>query len=385
MDTVTILFLGIGGAVGTLVVLAIISPIFITFLVDNPKRPGKPYLFTFIEPNQAKNVILGGNLKRFLMNNGMKRFSGKPGSGPVRNSDGYWKIIKKQNPHEMEGEFKELCRFKWWNPLNWWIKYVYWSTGGFWVGFWPWQKLKMYELERYDEEIHNDTGDVVLKKKKDTSDHVRIEQFIWPISIKNIETTDKVVVDLDLRWLLRVVNPYKAYYGVDRWDHAVSNLSRDSGTTIIRTMKLNAVLNPSRGRMRDVADFIKEESVKILLRDYGIEGMELQVLNFNPQLSEEERKKFTEPWQAEQDRKGIEKRYAGEAKGRANVVKQTGEAARALGPIGHAALEAQRTIKMAKESGEGVIIFTEHGDQKLDPVILNELKKLPKPSTPERR
>lgn len=381
----------LAGTLGAIILFGIISPLLKEVLVNDPDRRYAPYLFTEVEYGQVKNVVRGGPIVRYLMEWGGHKFARL---GPS-DEDRHWEVVAGT-------ERNYLLTLRPWNPLSWYIYYMYHLTGVMWVGIWPFQRLKMYRLPRLvpADELQSDarsdktdargqpdlahlqTEDSLrLKEKDDWSDHVRVREFIWFVEISSADTQERIPLRLHLALRLMVVNPQKAFYATDNWNLAINNAITNRVTSVLRTLPLDRVLTAKEGEhqilaesLRGINDRMEGASVGDGTEArFGIRVIEVQLRDIHPLLDEEGQRGLTAKWRAEQERQAIVTRGRGEAERGARIIRAESAAVAKAGEAGTAVLTAQQKVDMARAAGS-TVIFDGSGEDRTNKAILTELR-----------
>lgn len=375
MDVIFALFGIAAGALLCLAILMIVLPIYASgdIFVNKPNGLNKSgfHLFTKIAPGQVKIIVRGKKPVRMVMNTSGKKFACL---GTI-NDPSYWEIV--------EGESQDPTSFI--SPLvRWWAKIVYNNTGAVFTGIYPFQRVYEYELARTGverkEEGRSKVGhesNLKLIDKRDVSDHFRTRQFLFPVHTMAAETRDKIELDIIGVSELEVVNPYKAAYGSDSWNHTINNMVTDRIINETKRMKLDEALTaatPKKGRR--IADAV--EGITDDTKVCGIEITAFRILEVNPKLDEEGMKAIRAEAIAIQKAKAT--RIDGEA--RADNLRSINKANLEGGEAAIRTMETETLVRAAEAAGKNggsVILMPGNGkNQDVDPIltaILAELKK----------
>jgi regulator of protease activity HflC (stomatin/prohibitin superfamily) len=412
MDTFfTVLFgvcLGLLFLATLLFVFGLASPLFIQRLVNNPKgedvSPDKIHFFTFIEPGQVKIIVRGKRFIRAIMNDPERVFSK---TGYPRNADYWWIVPAKQN------EVSEpLPPFDRKNPFSWWSHWVYRQTGAVFVGIWPFQGVRVVENQRIHQQKENgkilldDKGLPILEDIEDWSDHLRVKGFIWYFKVPTVDTKDFLKIGFQGNVLARCVNPYLTTYNQEHWDSAVSLKISTLVTAFCKT-KTYAELSTSTDEQKYLlADFLKSSLNEFLSpheagaeekRGIGMEILEVNITDQDPQLDEKDRSALTEPWRAEQAKKaaitaseGAKQKRINESEGEKKAIINISEgeaqaivnrivAIKSDGEIGEMLIRYD-AWKNAAQAGGATFFFGDNrgGSKELDPVVFAKLEEIRK-------
>ena len=400
-ETFRIIFLGICLALLVIVVLififGLLSPLFIQILVNNPKgeeiSPNKVHFFTFIEPGQVKIIVRGKRFIRAIMNDPERMFLKM---GDSRNAD-YWWVVPAR-----PGEVSEpIPAFNPTNPLSWWIHWVYRQTGAVFVGIWPFQGVRTEKNQRIRQKKENgrvilDTkGLAVLEDVEDWSDHLRVKGFFWYFKTPTADTKDFLKIGFQGNLLVRCVNPYLATYNQDRWDNSLHNKVSTLITAYCKSKKYADLSTSTDEERYQMADFLKsnlndslsptEQGVEEK-KGIGMETLQADITDQDPQLDEKERTSLTEPWRAEQAKKatitaseGARQKRINESEGEAQAIVNRIVAIKTGGEIGEMLARYDAWTNTAK-SGGATYFFGDNrgGSQELDPIIFAKLEEIRK-------
>ena len=310
-----------------LLLLGLMSPVIVStgFLVNNPKpkidengdvhvipiEPGRIYFFTLMEPGQAKVKVRGGKFVGAIMEDSERVFVGKEIDPNPKNADHWW--VRDAKPNEKS---EPLAPLDLWNPLSWWIHWVYHFTGAVFVGFWPFQGLRIVKNRRTKPVVEN--GKVVLDSQgrpkleevEDWSDHFRTKDFFWYFGVPSADTKDFLKIGFQGNLLARCINPFLAAFNRDGWDNALNQKIDTEITAYSASKNYGQIASLDESTRYELGEFIlgnlnkslcPDERGAIGKRGIGIEIMEADITDRNPQLEPDERKALTANWKAERD------------------------------------------------------------------------------------
>ncbi len=368
------------GILLNIIAFMLLTPLFIGYLINrsegtDPDEKSGFHLFTFIEEGKAKIIVKGDLIDRMIMVFADHSFA-RVGS---RDSAKYWQI--KRKPGNAEDPLEDVYWL--FRP---WARYVYAVTGAVFTGIYPFQRVREYTLERTkvhrnekttSEDISDsDKGlqgsNIFLEVEEDISDHLRVQQFIYPIRIPAADTQDKVSVNILAVLKARVTNPHKAAFATPRWDHQLVNLATDAVNNYTRISPLDLVLsakddNGAKGLNRAILS-IKEDE-----RKYGIEIEGVDILDISPNLPEDEKKLL----HAEALAKPVGKATVIDGDSRAQVLRKINNANKAGGAFAIETLRSEALVRAAGAAKAGTVILPAGGTQN-DPMsvaLLAELRK----------
>lgn len=311
----------LGVAIGLIIVFAVffvfglVSPFFVDLLVNNPRaKPGKPrppiepgriYFFTFLEDGQTKVVIKGSKFIRAIMADPERIFT-RDGGDP-RNSE-YWSI-RPALPTEHEEPVSQF-ELVLWNPLSWWIHWMYYNNGAVWVGFPFFRELRIDRNTRVAEKkvdgrvvLDEKTGLPVLENIEDWSDHLRTKTFYWYFKVPSVDTKDFMKIGYTGFLKVQCVNPYLASYNVDHWDSALTKEVSTWVNNFNKARMYEDLVASSDTVTNELAAFLLNQINNVLYspsvgKGIGMKVIEVNIIDQEPQLTEAQTKALTAAWEA---------------------------------------------------------------------------------------
>lgn len=299
-------------------IFGLLSPVFVDRLVNNPRprrgkprppiEPGRIYFFTFLEDGQVKVVVKGSKFIRALMADPERIFTRT--SGDPRNSE-YWGI----RPASSVEHEEPISQFKrtWWNPLSWWIHWMYLHNGAVWVGVPFFRELRIYKNNRWREEtkdgrvvLDTKTGLPVLENVEDWSDHLRTKTFYWYFTVPSVDTKDRMKLGYTGFLKVQCVNPYLASYNVDHWDSALTKEVSTWVNNFNRAEMYDKLVASSSNTKNKLADFLLKQLNDILHspslgKGIGMKIIEVNITDQEPKLTPAQEKAQTAGWEAERN------------------------------------------------------------------------------------
>lgn len=363
----------LAGILIPLVMLALVSPLYVPFLVNKTTEDGKKSLhfFTYPEEGKVKLIVRGDTLVRMVM-----MFAGHHFAKKKTPSDPeYWKVVKAKT-----GELAEDPLLGIHPLLYWWAKYVFDTTGAVFTGIYPFQQVRQYPLERtiMNRDENKPDATVVVGKKNidlttihDHSDHLRVREFLYPFRVVAADTKDKIPVEILGVIKAKVVNPHKAAFGTDRWDQQLVNLTTDALQKFAKTRTLDEVLTATEATVEDLNNVAKE--IKTDELRYGIQIVGIDIIDTTAIVNDVDRSKI----QAEALAIQVGKATVIDGKSRAEALSEINKANAAGGEHSLETMRAEAFVRAAGAAKEGTIILG--GNNQTDSTqaaILAELKKL---------
>lgn len=364
--------------------LLLAAPLYAGFFANKPgvKRRSDVHFFTYPEEGKAKIIVRGDVVVRMVMLYAGHIFANEDPNfsrGLTNQDKEYWEI---KDIQKLEGVDRTAIKMT--SPLAGihplilpWAKYVYWTTGLVFTGIFPYQSVREELLER-TEILHEESGDktnLVLKVKRDYSDHLRVREFLYPIRIAKADTQDKIPVNVLLVIKAQVTNPHKAAYGVDRWDQQLVNMTTNAVTNFTRTRNLDAVLTA-----KDTAEATAiNEAIRKITEDqtkYGFEINGVEIIDISPNLTPEENSKL----RAEALAKPVAEATRIDGKARADNLRELNEANKVGGKYAIETMRTEALVRAARGVPVGSTVLLSTGEKPSDSDIssatLAELKKL---------
>lgn len=275
-----------------LIILPVI-PGMIGALANNPNRyrPDDPEeankrtyepshfgFFTSLAPGQSKWIESQGERAiRAPMRNPEKMYEGekKENTFTGRNPD-YWEVAQTEGGYEDSHPIPfPLNKWKGWKRSRWffystasvpwwvWKRWVYEITGYVWVGTFPYRRLRVSRVDRYNI-LELEDGEEKLVLVRDYSDHYRVIDFQFPVIVPAALTKDKFRVRVEINGICRVINTYKvAYFTDDRWSVRLTGAFRNAIINFMRTRDVDDVLTPDE-KPRPEAENALAEAIKAI-------------------------------------------------------------------------------------------------------------------------
>lgn len=213
-----------------LIVGVIMLPFVAPHLANDPQNPKRYYVFTKVEPNQFKFVMVGGKVKKGLMNfPGHKMLGGQDGP---RSFD-----ITTSTGRNVESE-----------SMNFLEEIIYRYSGYRYVGI-IFGNLHTYSFPRVKEILRED-GTLEVVGKTDISDHFVLSEQTHRFDIPNVETGGKenVLVTYTGKFTVQIVNPYKAaFVAREQWLQQVIAALRVRGKNYARARTFDELLGTKEG------------------------------------------------------------------------------------------------------------------------------------------
>lgn len=288
---------------------------------------------------------------------------------------------------------------RWWmySPLSiiWWVwkRWVYEWTGYVWVGPYPYRRVRTSRVDLHKIEEQED-GREYLVLKRDYSDHYRVIDFQFPVTIQAALTRDKIALRVVVNAICRVNNVYKvAYFTDDLWSIRLTGAIKNAITNFLRGRNLDEVLTPDGAAnpeaINALAKAIQDIGKKAELAPDGTvlkEAGEASTFGiFLPVLPQIREFSITDP----KDREALSEPRRASAARDADLLLSEGKAAysRAQGQALRAypealianipSIEGWIAVAQALNKGNGTgILNMGSGTHPLDPVQIEQLKEL---------
>lgn len=361
------------GIFAVIAIFMIAAPAFVSagLFINHPThvRSGV-HFFTFIEQGEVKFVVRGDNVVRAIMNTSGKAFAkNSKDASATKEDEAYWELTA--------GTPENPTNYVWW-PLRWWARYVYATTGAVFTGAYPFQRIREKQLERTiverTEEVDADgqkNDNLRLRIKTDISDHFRLRRFLFYVHVIGAETKDKIPVDFLFVLECETSNPFKAAFGIDRWDNALTNFSTDQLTKKTLTLELDEILTAEDEKAaEELQKSIKKSSFP--MKEIGIKICGVRFLKREPRVTPEELKTLRAEALALQQAKATKI----DGKARADNLREINKANEEGGPAALATLEAETRVRTAAAAGAKGIVIIGSNTSQFDPIQLAQLQAL---------
>ena len=126
-----------------------------------------------------------------------------------------------------------------------WQHYMYLYFGYVFTGVAPFQTVRTYPIEYFEEGTSTD-GAFVLQRKRNRSDHYRVAEFFYPFPFNSSDTADMIPVALAVGLTTQVVNPYKVAYFTDKaWASRYVGIARTVVNDQTRVRSVKAIVGNS--------------------------------------------------------------------------------------------------------------------------------------------
>ena len=190
--------------------------------------------WTVVPEGRAKAIELNGKFSRFIMSYKNHEFNGtftypdkimikKPGTTRARNCTpspspiNQWEVIQKT--HQSGAVVKEGFKSRYFGTLHW-------------VGIWPIARVSSYDFTwtSLEQQPATRADDVTfaLKTSQERIDYILVQEDVYAVVVKTIETKELLPVNAILFIPATVVNPYKARYTKQHWLEQIESLISDA-------------------------------------------------------------------------------------------------------------------------------------------------------------
>lgn len=357
------------------------------------EHPKSEYgFFTFLEPGRVKWIERGGKAIRALMAHPGHMFAGeRAGSGLSQKNPLYWEIEKTgstgRESHPIPFPTTHIMWF-FYGPVSilWWLwkRWVYKITGGVFTGFYPFQRIRVYPMEKFvmhvsDGSDGKERGTVLLVHKRDWSDHYRVADFQFPVLVPDANTSDKLAVMVLVNVIARTHNPFlTAYYTDDDWATRFMASVTHAVTDHVRCRPLDQVLSIKNEPTERTA--LSDEIAAIGAKDGNAYDMGIvippetppQVLDISA-ANKEHRNKLADVAIAEVDKKAAKIRAEG-------LAASTIEQGKALQSFPEALViplvEGRvRTAEAAAKNPNAIVIIGGDTGNSMEAAILQQLRR----------
>lgn len=370
-----------------LVPLALYFPLIILGPLVAKRLVNKPYImdsegvaqesnwgvFTNLIPGQVKILERNGRFIECIMKYPGHTFRGLKEDGIASNEAKFWEVVEAGNKPEFHPltipSFTLLdllfgtYRYGWW----FWKRAVYSLTGLVFTGIPPFQTVRIYPIE-YFEESKTGGGKFELIRKKNFSDHFRVQPFDFFVPIESADTADKVPMSITIGFVARIFNPWMAAYNADKnWTTRVSNVVPSVVNDYTRSRPLDEILSGNdRGLNQAVLELGNRNTTDA---PFPRIGLTLELVTTpdrsiaDPSVLNETQRKLADVAFAKVEAKA----RAIRAEGDADAIKKQAKAIKDGGEEGRLAARIDGLVRLAEAAGDRAIINI--GDGGSDPFI----------------
>ncbi|OGZ17370.1 MAG: hypothetical protein A2494_00700 [Candidatus Lloydbacteria bacterium RIFOXYC12_FULL_46_25] len=370
------------GMVAALVLIGVIAlPFVAPHLANDPQNPRRYYVFTKVEPNQFKFVMVGGKVHKGLMN-----FPGYHVSGGNDGPNAY---------NVIPGATTEPER------MNFLEQMIYDRSGHRYVGI-IFGNLHTYSFPRVKEVLRPD-GTLDIVGKTDTSDHFVLSEQTHRFDVPNVETggEENVLVTYTGKFTVQIVNPYKAaFVAREQWLQQIIAALRVRGRNYARARTFDQLL----GAKEDTSAGGKEAALQNIGSDlievnnhieagrgseelWGVRLLRVQVedIQMTDSKAEESRTKMyvakrdaeVKQISATAEARAYMTVKAGRAKGDAGYLKSVTDAIHEKGNVAVMLTQQQTQIETAKGANNVFLNVGSGGPvNPIDAAILTELQQM---------
>lgn len=215
-------------------------------------KPSSRGIFTSISPGQAKWIVNQGGqpVRGLLYHPGYMFLGDRPDNDLTPNNRAYWYVVpSKWKSFEGEEEigashpipFPVKYVYLLWalySPISvlWWLwkRWMFSMLGVVFTGIYPWRRVRTHELEHF---LSTTTanGEIVIRRRLNYTDHIRVAQSMFPLEIPSVETLDQVVLKAKLSLVLRSFNIFLIAFNSDEdWTKRVKASVTDAAASELR-------------------------------------------------------------------------------------------------------------------------------------------------------
>lgn len=211
--------------------------------------PSRFGFFVKLVQGREIRIELGGIAVKGMMDTDHRMYLGEQDNNLTHKQTEYWENVPTppgyKDSHPIPVPWKKRT-WLWlvYSPFSifWWIwkRYVYRLTGTVFTGFYPFQMPRVVPMERFVMRVKN--GNAVVDRIEDYSNHYRIEQFVFPLLIGDMDTKDMIPLKVLINVVASVFNSYlTAYRTDDRWSSRLIASITDPVTAYARATSLRTL------------------------------------------------------------------------------------------------------------------------------------------------
>lgn len=363
--------------------------------------PSRMGFFVYPSPGREYRIELGigGRAVRGLMATDHRMHLGEKDNPLTPRHAEYWENIPTPSAYEDSHPIPVPWKKRSWywhlySPISilWWMwkRYVYWITGAAFTGFYPFQMPRVVPMERSVMRVTD--GVTHLDRIEDYSNHYRVEQFMFPLEIADVDTQDKIAFKMKFNVIARTFNSYlTAYRGDDRWSSRLRTSITDPITAYARATPLGMLwVADNELAARALAERVLEIGKRVRGRknldprspcNYGITIDSVEIVDISP-MNPKDAEALGEQARARVKAAAMKLLAEGNAAGVSETIKALagGEAILRDNPGALAIARMNADVQMAEKAAtNGNVVIMGSGGSNNDPMqaaLLRELRRL---------
>ncbi len=269
----------------------------------NPKViPGHAGFFTTLQPGQVKIIERGERFVKCIM-----RWPGYTFAyikdPKIKKEEDKWAVKPSTNTQKKEEDKSEVDDTgdkardaypvpkvsegmkSWWlipkipflpQIILWrlWKQYMYRFFGYVFTGIPPFQTVRTYPIEYFEEGTSSD-GQYVLKRRSNRSDHYRVAVFYYPFPMDSADTANMIPAELAVGLTTQTVNPYSLAYKTDKaWASRYVSIARSVVNDQTRVRAIEEIVGSSGSKdvKEELSEIYKDikESIEKEIKDFGL-------------------------------------------------------------------------------------------------------------------
>jgi len=253
--------------------------------------------FTIVQEGTAKAVLLNGRFHEMLMSFRGHDFKGDATKDEVER----WEIIQKKTKTGWIWSTLRVASFG--------------LVGGgmYWIGVYPFAQIHTFKLKwsSLEQKKEGDKPVVTFNTKEVPIRAILVRSDVYALFLENVEVKGGVPVSMIFAITIKVVNPYKALFKIEKWLEATLNQLGSELRKMLGGVSYEELVNmvkshPDLGNESVISDVIRE-----ILPRFGVGVEKVQLLDLAPDTKFVEA--TTQKYVAEQKAKAIEALASGEA------------------------------------------------------------------------
>lgn len=198
---------------------------------------GHDGFFTTLQPGQVKIIERGERFVTCIMRWPGHTFQCIKDPVPSKTELDKWQVVDSDSPEQDAYPVTKIKHpfpswwFLWWLAPHiylwrFWKLYMYHFFGYVFTGIAPFQTVRTYPIEYFEESTSAD-GRYVLKRKRNRSDHYRVAEFYYAFPLDSADTSDMIPAELAVGLTTEVYNPYALAYNTDKaWASRFASVAR---------------------------------------------------------------------------------------------------------------------------------------------------------------
>lgn len=147
-----------------------------------------------------------------------------------------------------------------------------------WAGIWPFRDVLIYSFQ-WTGLKQNGEIDVHPKEKLD---YISLRSDVYWMELDSPEDSNGLPLTVEMLLTMKVINPYKALYGVENWLETVINRMKAKSRDYIGDHTYAELTENKEETVRNLLDVTLSQLIADCKSDYGVEIIDVQIRNIDP-------------------------------------------------------------------------------------------------------